>query len=232
MNCFRPVWGLVWADHPDGQQLPSWEGDPQHAGWASGPALRRPGRRIQPRCLAPARLAALAQLQVGLHGGAQDTGWSWELNFIWLERLVFQSHLIQLVPQMMMYYPSRSIQLKNNKTNAICSVRKRDRAHREIKNIFFKVIQKRRQSGEKVDDILQTLIDATYKWDSASTDIIQEMTAWFQFEARAAGSDFCLVMFKWIISYSISRHVVVSLQSLLIISLDAGWFYSCFRVCN
>ncbi|XP_076611558.1 lanosterol 14-alpha demethylase [Chaetodon auriga] len=43
------------------------------------------------------------------------------------------------------------------------SFRKRDRAHREIKNIFFKVIQKRRQSGEKMDDILQTLIDATYK---------------------------------------------------------------------
>lgn len=41
--------------------------------------------------------------------------------------------------------------------------RKRDSAHREIKNIFFKVIQKRRQSGENVDDILQTLIDATYK---------------------------------------------------------------------
>uniref|UniRef100_A0A672FVX8 Lanosterol 14-alpha demethylase n=1 Tax=Salarias fasciatus TaxID=181472 RepID=A0A672FVX8_SALFA len=43
------------------------------------------------------------------------------------------------------------------------SFRKRDKAHREIKNIFFKVIQKRRTSGEKVDDILQTLIDATYK---------------------------------------------------------------------
>lgn len=42
-------------------------------------------------------------------------------------------------------------------------VRKRDRAHREIKNIFFKVIQKRRSSGETVDDFLQTLIDATYK---------------------------------------------------------------------
>ena len=41
--------------------------------------------------------------------------------------------------------------------------RRRDRAHKEIKNIFFKVIQKRRNSGEKVDDILQTLIDATYK---------------------------------------------------------------------
>uniref|UniRef100_A0A665TQ23 Lanosterol 14-alpha demethylase n=1 Tax=Echeneis naucrates TaxID=173247 RepID=A0A665TQ23_ECHNA len=43
------------------------------------------------------------------------------------------------------------------------SFRKRDKAHREIKNIFFKVIQKRKSSGQKVDDILQTLIDATYK---------------------------------------------------------------------
>uniref|UniRef100_A0A672Z7N2 Lanosterol 14-alpha demethylase n=1 Tax=Sphaeramia orbicularis TaxID=375764 RepID=A0A672Z7N2_9TELE len=43
------------------------------------------------------------------------------------------------------------------------SFRKRDKAHREIKNIFYKVIQKRRKSQEKVDDILQTLIDATYK---------------------------------------------------------------------
>ncbi|XP_034017218.1 lanosterol 14-alpha demethylase [Thalassophryne amazonica] len=43
------------------------------------------------------------------------------------------------------------------------SFRRRDRAHREIKDIFFKVIQKRRTSGDKVDDILQTLIGATYK---------------------------------------------------------------------
>lgn len=43
------------------------------------------------------------------------------------------------------------------------SFRRRDNAHKEIKNIFFKVIQKRRDSGEQVDDILQTLIDATYK---------------------------------------------------------------------
>lgn len=42
-------------------------------------------------------------------------------------------------------------------------VRKRDKAHLEIKKMFFKVIEKRRQSGEKADDILQTLIDATYK---------------------------------------------------------------------
>ncbi|XP_003969409.2 lanosterol 14-alpha demethylase [Takifugu rubripes] len=43
------------------------------------------------------------------------------------------------------------------------SFRKRDRAHREIKKIFFKVIEKRRRSGENTDDILQTLVDATYK---------------------------------------------------------------------
>ncbi|XP_066525562.1 lanosterol 14-alpha demethylase [Hoplias malabaricus] len=43
------------------------------------------------------------------------------------------------------------------------SFRRRDQAHREIKNIFYKVIEKRRRSEEKEDDILQTLIDATYK---------------------------------------------------------------------
>uniref|UniRef100_A0A8C6S4J8 Lanosterol 14-alpha demethylase n=1 Tax=Neogobius melanostomus TaxID=47308 RepID=A0A8C6S4J8_9GOBI len=50
------------------------------------------------------------------------------------------------------------------------SFRRRDRAHREIKNIFFKVIQKRRQSAEKVDDFLQTLVDATYKDGRPLTD--------------------------------------------------------------
>lgn len=48
-------------------------------------------------------------------------------------------------------------------SHTLCTRRKRDKAHLEIKNIFFKVIQKRRKSGEKVDDMLQTLIDATYK---------------------------------------------------------------------
>ncbi|XP_048848494.1 lanosterol 14-alpha demethylase isoform X2 [Brienomyrus brachyistius] len=43
------------------------------------------------------------------------------------------------------------------------SFRQRDKAHVEIKNIFFRVIQKRRESLEKEDDILQTLMDATYK---------------------------------------------------------------------
>lgn len=52
--------------------------------------------------------------------------------------------------------------------NSLLLVRKRDRAHLEIKNIFYKVIQKRRSSGEKVDDILQTLIDATYKYVTSS----------------------------------------------------------------
>lgn len=65
-SCVRPVWGFVWADHPDSQQLPSWEGDPQLAGWTSGPAVRRPGWGLHSCCLAPARLAAPAQLQVRL----------------------------------------------------------------------------------------------------------------------------------------------------------------------
>nr|QBP37233.1 cyp51 [Andrias davidianus] len=43
------------------------------------------------------------------------------------------------------------------------SFRRRDRAHKEIKNIFYQVIQERRQSGEREDDMLQTLLDATYK---------------------------------------------------------------------
>ncbi|XP_053322860.1 lanosterol 14-alpha demethylase [Spea bombifrons] len=43
------------------------------------------------------------------------------------------------------------------------SFRRRDRAHQEIKKIFYKVIQKRRESDEKEDDMLQTLVEATYK---------------------------------------------------------------------
>ncbi|KAM3679322.1 lanosterol 14-alpha demethylase [Ammospiza nelsoni] len=50
------------------------------------------------------------------------------------------------------------------------SFRRRDRAHREIKNIFYKVIQKRRKSEKKEDDMLQTLLDASYKDGRALTD--------------------------------------------------------------
>ncbi|XP_033276415.2 lanosterol 14-alpha demethylase isoform X4 [Orcinus orca] len=50
------------------------------------------------------------------------------------------------------------------------SFRRRDRAHREIKNIFYKAIQKRRESGGKIDDILQTLLDSTYKDGHPLTD--------------------------------------------------------------
>uniref|UniRef100_A0AAY4C225 Lanosterol 14-alpha demethylase n=1 Tax=Denticeps clupeoides TaxID=299321 RepID=A0AAY4C225_9TELE len=50
------------------------------------------------------------------------------------------------------------------------SFRRRDRAHLEIKNIFYKVIQKRRESSEKEDDILQTLMEATYKDGRPLTD--------------------------------------------------------------
>lgn len=50
------------------------------------------------------------------------------------------------------------------------SFRRRDRAHKEIKNIFYKVIEKRRVSGERNDDMLQTLLDATYKDGRPLTD--------------------------------------------------------------
>ncbi|KAM6101409.1 lanosterol 14-alpha demethylase [Theristicus caerulescens] len=50
------------------------------------------------------------------------------------------------------------------------SFRRRDRAHKEIKNIFYKVIQKRRKSGEKEEDMLQTLLDASYKDGRPLTD--------------------------------------------------------------
>eukprot|EP00076_Gallus_gallus_P017230 XP_015136878.1 lanosterol 14-alpha demethylase isoform X2 [Gallus gallus] len=50
------------------------------------------------------------------------------------------------------------------------SFRRRDRAHRAIKNIFYKVIQKRRSSEEKEDDMLQTLLDASYKDGRPLTD--------------------------------------------------------------
>jgi cytochrome P450 len=45
----------------------------------------------------------------------------------------------------------------------VLNYRRRDRAHREIKNIFYKAIQKRRLSKEPAEDILQTLLDSTYK---------------------------------------------------------------------
>lgn len=59
--------------------------------------------------------------------------------------------------------PRRRAALAQRRSHSRVPARKRDRAHREIKKIFFKVIEKRRRSGENTDDILQTLIDATYK---------------------------------------------------------------------
>ncbi|XP_017340690.1 lanosterol 14-alpha demethylase isoform X2 [Ictalurus punctatus] len=50
------------------------------------------------------------------------------------------------------------------------SFRQRDRAHKAIKQIFYEVIEKRRKSAEKEEDILQTLIDATYKDGRALND--------------------------------------------------------------
>ncbi|XP_077978360.1 lanosterol 14-alpha demethylase-like [Glandiceps talaboti] len=40
---------------------------------------------------------------------------------------------------------------------------KRDKAHREMKRLFYEAIAKRRESGEPEDDMLQTLLESTYK---------------------------------------------------------------------
>ncbi|XP_028926816.1 lanosterol 14-alpha demethylase isoform X2 [Ornithorhynchus anatinus] len=50
------------------------------------------------------------------------------------------------------------------------SFRRRDRAHRAIKKIFYEAIQRRRETREPVDDILQTLLDASYKDGRPLTD--------------------------------------------------------------
>ncbi|KAL7976550.1 hypothetical protein Chor_008499 [Crotalus horridus] len=46
----------------------------------------------------------------------------------------------------------------------------RDRAHYKVKSIFYEVIQKRRQSSTREDDMLQTLLDVTYKDGRPLTD--------------------------------------------------------------
>jgi len=43
------------------------------------------------------------------------------------------------------------------------SFRRRDEAHRAIKKVFYEAIQKRRESGESQEDMLQTFLDSTYK---------------------------------------------------------------------
>ncbi|XP_054847984.1 lanosterol 14-alpha demethylase [Eublepharis macularius] len=50
------------------------------------------------------------------------------------------------------------------------SFRRRDRAHQKIKAIFYKIIQKRRQSLKIEDDMLQMLLDVTYKDGRNLTD--------------------------------------------------------------
>lgn len=43
------------------------------------------------------------------------------------------------------------------------SFKKRDAAHLKMKQIFYDAIKKRKESGVMRDDMLQTLINATYK---------------------------------------------------------------------
>jgi len=44
----------------------------------------------------------------------------------------------------------------------LCDSR-RDVAHKKIKEVFYKAIKMRKDSGEHEDDMLQTLIDTPYK---------------------------------------------------------------------
>ncbi|ELU17794.1 hypothetical protein CAPTEDRAFT_173561 [Capitella teleta] len=50
------------------------------------------------------------------------------------------------------------------------SFKKRDVAHKKVKQIFYNAIQKRRESNETHDDMLQTLLDSTYKSGRHLTD--------------------------------------------------------------
>ncbi|XP_064613682.1 LOW QUALITY PROTEIN: lanosterol 14-alpha demethylase-like [Liolophura sinensis] len=50
------------------------------------------------------------------------------------------------------------------------SFRKRDKAHIEVKKMFYSVIERRRQSGDVEDDMLQTLLESTYKSGAHLTD--------------------------------------------------------------
>lgn len=43
-------------------------------------------------------------------------------------------------------------------------LRRRDTAHKKMKQIFYKAIAKRRESGERGEDMLQTLLDTPYKY--------------------------------------------------------------------
>ena len=55
--------------------------------------------------------------------------------------------------------------------------RKRDWAHKEVKRIFYEVIQQRRESKQQEDDILQTLLDSKYKYVcfSDSVDFLRNL---------------------------------------------------------
>ena len=44
--------------------------------------------------------------------------------------------------------------------------RRRDVAHREIKRVFYGAIRARRESGRREEDMLQTFLDAKYKYVS------------------------------------------------------------------
>lgn len=97
----------------------------------------------------------VAQLYADLDGGFTHAAW---LLPGWLPLPSFRYHSV--ITELTRGEPRIS-----RDAVFLCFVfRRRDRAHLEIKKIFYNVIKKRREATEKHDDILQTLIDATYKY--------------------------------------------------------------------
>ncbi|POI26455.1 hypothetical protein CIB84_009794, partial [Bambusicola thoracicus] len=104
----------------------------------------------------------VAQLYADLDGGFTHAAW---LLPAWLPLPSFSCHRHSYKPLQGFHVVSYEVA---NRSDLNC--RRRDRAHRAIKNIFYKVIQKRRSSEEKEDDMLQTLLDASYKDGRPLTD--------------------------------------------------------------
>ncbi|KAG8138895.1 putative Lanosterol 14-alpha demethylase-like protein [Naja naja] len=74
----------------------------------------------------------------------------------------FKNHISIIEKETIEYFRSWGDKGKRSKC--------RDRAHQKLKSIFYEVIQKRRQSSTREDDMLQTLLDVTYKNGRPLTD--------------------------------------------------------------
>ncbi|GFS12315.1 lanosterol 14-alpha demethylase [Elysia marginata] len=93
----------------------------------------------------------------------------------------FRTHVPIIEDETRTYFQRWGSQGKNNIFEALSELiiltashalhgMKRDKAHIEVKNIFRKAIQKRRADPNPDDDMLQTLIESTYKSGRKLTD--------------------------------------------------------------